>query len=268
MIDFHTHIFPEKIAKGTLDFLGEKCGVDPFTNGTASGLSDSTKEAGLDLSVVLPVVTKPKQFLSINEFALQVQSERLLSFGGIHPETSDYKSELNFIAESGLKGIKLHPDYQGTFIDDIKYERIIDRASELGLVVVIHSGYDPGYPELIHCAPSRAAKMLDDVTPEKVVLAHMGGYNVEADGSLGWREMEEYLLGRDVYLDTALVLDKMPKDTLQRIIEQHGSDKILFATDSPWAGQSEFVEYMSTLPIAEMDRQKIFHENAAKLLTL
>ena len=34
IIDFHTHMFPDKIAKGTLDFLEGICKVTPYTNGT------------------------------------------------------------------------------------------------------------------------------------------------------------------------------------------------------------------------------------------
>ena len=145
MIDFHTHIFPEKIADRTLAFLASRCHIDPFTNGTAPGLTASTREAGLELSVVLPVVTKPSQFDSINRFALQMQDpeDGLLSFGGIHPDNGDYKEKLRYIRAAGMKGIKLHPDYQGVMIDDIRYKRIISYATELGLLISVHAGFDP-----------------------------------------------------------------------------------------------------------------------------
>ena len=38
---------------------------------------------------------------------------------------------LKELKHMGFKGIKLHPDYQETFIDDIRYKRIISYASEL-----------------------------------------------------------------------------------------------------------------------------------------
>ena len=69
MIDFHTHMFPEKIAAKTLRFLSERCKTVPFTDGTPGGLAASAEEAGLECSVVLPVVTNPEQFDSINRFA-------------------------------------------------------------------------------------------------------------------------------------------------------------------------------------------------------
>ena len=139
MIDFHTHIFPEKIVKKTLAILEANCETVPYTDGTAAGLQTSSEEAGIDCSVILPVATKPEQFDSINRFAMQFRGQdRLLSFGGIHPDTENVREKLMFLKDHGFKGIKLHPDYQQTFIDDIRCERIIDVASELGLIVSVH----------------------------------------------------------------------------------------------------------------------------------
>ena len=261
MIDFHTHIFPEKIAEGTLKFLQSRCHTVPNTNGMADGLLKSTEEAGLDCSIVLPVVTKPSQFGSINRFASQFMEGKIVSFGGIHPDTEDYKADLNQIKEYGFKGIKLHPDYQEVFIDDIRYKRIIDYASELGLIISVHAGFDPGYPDCIHCTPKRTYDMIKEVKPEKMVLAHMGGFRL-------WDEVEEYLTGENVWFDTAVVFGEIPDEQFVRIVKNHGADRILFATDSPWAGQKEFVEYLQKLPLTEAEKQMIFHDNAEKLLQM
>ena len=116
IVDFHTHIFPEKIAASTIKKLETIASVKAFTDGREESLTASMEEAGVDLSVVLPVVTKPEQFETINQFAVQINKKyqdkkrRLLSFGGIHPDTPDYKKELRMIKELGLAGIKLHPD--------------------------------------------------------------------------------------------------------------------------------------------------------------
>lgn len=263
MIDFHTHIFPEKIADRTLAFLASRCHIDPFTNGTAPGLTASTREAGLELSVVLPVVTKPSQFDSINRFALQMQDpeDGLLSFGGIHPDNGDYKEKLRYIRAAGMKGIKLHPDYQGVMIDDIRYKRIISYATELGLLISVHAGFDPGYPDCVHCPPSLARDMIHDVQPDRLILAHMGGYR-------RWDEVEEYLVGEPVWFDTAAVLGEIPDDQFVRIVRRQGADRILFGTDSPWAGQKEYVRYLRDLPLTEEEKLKILRLNALDLLGL
>ena len=261
MIDFHTHIFPEKIAKATLAFLAEKCQEEPSTNGMADGLLASTEDAGLECSVILPVVTKPSQFQSINRFASNFREGKLISFGGIHPDSADYKAELREIYHLGLKGVKLHPDYQQVFIDDIRYKRIISYATELGLIISVHAGFDPGYPECTHCTPERIYNMFKDVRPEKLVLAHMGGF-------MRWDEVEECLVGLPVWFDTAVVFGKISDEQFMRIARKHGTDKILFATDSPWAGQKEFVEHLKGLPFTDAEKQAIFHGNAEKLLEM
>lgn len=269
IIDFHTHIFPEKIAEKTIEGLSKAGGTTAFSNGMADGLLSSMKEACVDMSVVLPVVTAPRQFESINRFALalneaEYDGPRLMSFGGIHPESTNYKEELRWIADHGFKGIKIHPDYQGVFIDDIKYMRIIALASELGLAVVAHAGFDGAYPLITHCTPVRTVRMLEEVRPEKFILAHMG-----ANERLN--EVEEYLVGRDVYFDSSYVLDEVPREQLKRVIKNHGCDKILFATDSPWKPQNGFVKEMKSLcsEMTDIDKnieEKIMGGNAKRVL--
>lgn len=259
IIDFHTHMFPDKIAKGTIDFLAGVCKIAPHTDGTYTGLKKETLESGVDLSVALPIVTKPAQFQSINTFASRYQDKPVLSFGSIHPDSADYRAELRQIKDMGLKGIKLHPDYQEVYFNDIRYKRIVAYASELDLIVSVHAGTDPKCPDDIHCTPRMSAEVIWDTHPAKLVLAHMGGNEQ-------WDDVEKYLVGKEVYFDTGVVLDKMPREQFLRIVKAHGADKILFATDSPWSGQKEFLRIMKEMPLTEEERIKILGENAKKLL--
>lgn len=261
IIDFHTHMFPDKIAKGTLQFLEGACKTKPCTDGTYQGLLASTQNAGVDISIVLPVVTKPSQFHSVNEFAAQYQEGQIISFGGIHPETGDYKAQLCQLKDMGFKGIKLHPDYQDLYFDDIRYKRIISYASELELIVSVHAGVDPKCPQDVHCTPKMAEEVIDQVQPTRLVLAHFGGNQM-------WDDVENRLIGKDVYLDTAVVLDTMDEGQFVRMVRNHGADKVLFATDSPWRGQTEFVERLREIPLTEEEREQIFSGTAKKLLKM
>lgn len=259
IIDFHTHIFPHAIVERTMSKLAACCKIEPETNGTYEGLLESTEEAGIDCSVVLPIATKPSQFRSINEFAAQYLEGEIISFGSIHPYSENYKEELRTIKSMGMKGIKLHPDYQDTYFNDIHYKRIVSYASELDLIVSVHAGVDPLCPDDVHCTPKMSAELIREVQPTKLVLAHLGG-------NQQWDEVEELLVGQDVYLDTGVIFNYITPDQFIRIMRNHGSDKILFATDSPWAGQSQFVEYVKGLKISEEERRKILGGNAEKLL--
>lgn len=264
VIDFHTHIFPDKIAGKSIEILEKEGNIKAHTDGTLTGLLDSMKENGIDLSVVMPVVTKPQQFDSVNSFAAQINGKRgVISFGGIHPDIEDFRDKLKIIKELGLSGIKLHPDYQKTFVDDPKMIRIINYASELELIVLLHAGLDIGLPNPIHCTPERTIHMLEQLErPDaKLVLAHIGGYQL-------WDEVEEYLVGRSLWFDISFSLGKIPDDQLMRIIQNHGADRILFASDSPWDEQGETYERFMRLELTEEERERILYKNALDLLGL
>ena len=272
ILDFHTHIFPENIAHRAvygLEFTGR---VVAYTDGTLEELRLSMKEAGVTHSVVLPIVTKPGQFRHINEFARSITHEEpdeeglsVISFGGIHPDSADYKGELKTIRDMGLKGIKLHPTYQNTYIDDLRYERIIDYASQLGLLISIHCGRDLGFPKQVNATPRRLRHMIHDVFPggsaENLILAHLGGHDMENDA-------EQLLVGGDYYMDLAYILRLALPSQILRMCRNHGVDKILFATDSPRSGQKEDVDYIRKIGFTEEELEQILYKNGARLLGL
>lgn len=266
VIDFHTHIFPDAIAPGTISSLEDRAHIKAFSDGTLNGLRSSMEEADVAVSVILPVVTRPGQFSSINRYAREITAEEyrpgeknLVSFGGIHPDSDNYKEEVDEIAHMGLKGIKLHPDYQRVFIDDIRYLRIIDRAAEKGLIVSVHAGLDIGLPDPVHCTPERVDSLLRQMDPDKLVLAHMGGYDC-------WDQVEELLAGRKLYLDTAYSFRHIGDSQFLRLIKKHGADRILFATDSPWSGQKEDMAYIKGLELTEEELEQILWKNGYELL--
>ena len=97
VIDFHTHIFPDKIATRTIESLGTIAGINAATDGTLNGLLDSMQRNGVDQSVIMPVCTRAEQFDSINTFAKKVNDKyegKLISFGGIHPDCEKPKEKL------------------------------------------------------------------------------------------------------------------------------------------------------------------------------
>jgi predicted TIM-barrel fold metal-dependent hydrolase len=264
IVDFHTHIFPDNIAERTIVKLETVGKIKAYTDGTLAGLINSMKENYITNSVVLPVMTNPTQFETVNTYASEITGKKgIISFGGIHPDTKDYKSELKEIKNLGLLGIKLHPDYQYTYVDDPKMIRIIQYATDLGLIVVLHAGVDIGLPEPVHCAPKNAALMLKQIdnVNTKIVLAHTGGFG-------NWDEVEECLVGKNVWVDISYSLGKIDDAQFVRIVKTHGVDRTLFATDSPWGGQRETVEFLKRLDFSKEELDKIFYQNAISLLGL
>jgi len=279
IIDFHTHAFPDAIAGKTIKMLSEKGGIPAHTDGTVEGLRQVLYEAGISLGVVLPVVTRAEQFASITRFARQINEERilqtevesgdgkcnttaeLLSFGGIHPDSPDYKKELKTLAELGFYGIKLHPDYQGVYFDDIRFMRIIEYASELGLIIITHAGVDIGFPDTVRCTPKRALKVIREIKPGKLVLAHCGGWSL-------WEEVIDTLAGEPVYMDTAYSMGHISEEHFVKLCRTHGADRMLFATDCPWGNPKRDLEVFFSMPLTMDEQEMILHQNAELLLGL
>lgn len=279
IIDIHTHCFPDKIAARALQKLSEAACIPPCADGTASGLSASTRAAGIDLSVVLPVATGAGQVASINEFAAQLNEHTaetgLFSLGGAHPDDPDWREHLKRAADLGLKGIKLHPVYQGVDFDDPRYVRLLSYAGELGLVVITHAGYDIGFPGVAHCSPAMVRNALRQAGPVKLVLAHMGGWQQ-------WDEVEALLTEAPVYLDTAFStgmitplrdgrftpeeLHLLDQERFLRMVRAFGTDRVLFGTDSPWSDQKESLEWIRALPLTDAEKAAILGGNAVKWL--
>ena len=266
IIDFHTHVFPDKIASKTIEILSQKGCITPYTDGSVDGLLSAMKEANVDIAVCLPVVTKPSQFDSINRFALEINERfrcderRLISFAGIHPKCENISEKMRFIKDSGFVGVKIHPDYQETFINDEGYIEIINNARELDLVVITHAGVDAGYRDMpARCTPELALEVIRKTGHKKLVFAHLGA-----------NEMPERVLsvlcGQDVYFDTALILKGTSENTFKEILDKHGADKILFATDSPWSGIENDVNIIRSYNLEKETENKIFCENAKRLL--
>jgi len=204
-------------------------------------------------------------------------ARRLFSFGCIHPDTDGWEDELERIADAGLAGVKIHPPYQETDLDDPRYLRIIRRADELGLVTVTHAGFDIGLPQERRCTPLMARHVFEELGPVRLVLAHMGGWKV-------WEQVCEQLADTPAMLDTSFSTGKIAplddghyKDEELKLLDPaefvnmvklFGADRLLFGTDSPWSGQSESIEWIKELPLADREKQDVLGGNACRLLPL
>lgn len=280
IIDFHTHVFPESIAAAAIGKLQAASHTRPFTDGTVTGLKNSMTEAGISASVVLPVATHPRQVPHVNDasIALNDQAERsgVYSFGCMHPDYADVRRELKRVAGAGIRGIKLHPVYQGVDFDDPRYLRILDAAGDLGLTVLIHAGLDVGFPGVTHASPRMILNAVRSVGPVTLVLAHMGGWRC-------WREARELLPDTGVSIDTSFSLGPMTPngDGYYRTPEElalmdgaeflstvraFGADRVLFGTDCPWGAQKDALARFLALPLSPPEREAILHGNAERLI--
>lgn len=278
VIDFHTHTFPDKIAQRAISGMQASSHAAAFGEGTVSGLARSMAYAGIAHSVVLPVATNPTKLSSMNDASIARNGQdSIFHFGAVHPLAENWESELVRIAGAGLKGIKIHPHYQGVDIDDIRYLRILGRAAELGLISVMHAGLEIGYPGVVRCSPEMTARALKQLGPIPIVLAHMGGWK-------NWDRAAEYLVPTGCYIDTAISLgaivpleeghyapEELPlleEEAFCHLVRGFGADRVLFGTDSPWADQRIEIEKLCALPLTPEEKNSILSGNARRLLKL
>lgn len=262
IIDFHTHCFPEKIAVKALDVLRHRSGIlDTFHEGSELSLIESMKNNGVDVSVVLNIATNPSQQSKVNGFAIEINARpEIVAFGSVHPDSPEALQELERLKAAGIKGVKLHPDYQDFFVDEERMFPIYEKIGELGMITTFHCGVDIGFPHPVHCTPDRLAKVLPHFGGAPVVAAHFGGIGYSED-------VCEKLTGFDnLYIDTAYSYGIISPYWAKRIISAHGSDRILFASDTPWSLPENEQRLLDCFDLTAEEKSKILGGNAVRLL--
>ena len=281
IIDVHTHTFPDKIAAHAVQRLQQSSHIALYSDGTEKGLIENDKKAQVDWSIVQPVATNPEKVCHLNDYVFESNSRAwgrgLYSFAAMHPEFSGWEKELERIKEAGVAGIKLHPPYAGTAIDDPRSIAVLRKCKELGLIVLMHSGRDVGLPGAAEALPEKIRRALDAVGMLHLIAAHMGGWGC-------WEEAERLLSDTGIYLDTAFSLGTItpaPDDHPWRksdlnlldgeafcqLVHAFGADHILFGTDSPWADPAEEIKKIRILPLSEPEKEQILGKNAEALLS-
>ena len=277
IIDFHAHAYPDAVAPNALSHMGSLAHCSFYTDGTDYGLTSSMAKANIDYSVVLPVVTNPAKTKSINNISIEKNGRNgLIYLGGMHPDTENYQEEMDRLKAAGIKGFKIHPQYQNTPIDDIRYLRILEYAAKLGLFVVAHAGVEGAYPDRHLSDPEMIRNALRQVEGLTLIAAHMGGVQC-------WDRVTENLLDAGVYLDASCVLGRlksashrmihkrirlMRQEKFLALVHTFGADRILFGSDSPWTSQKESVKTFMKLPLSEEEKDRILYKNASQLLGL
>ena len=259
IIDFHTHFFPDKVAEKAISQMEAASGYKAYTDGTQAGLLRSMEVAGIQASVVLPVATNPEKVGSINRFSASIKHRRLLMVGALHPRAPRWQTDLEEMLELGFTAVKFHPDYQEFHPDDPELLPFFAALRDSGLLAIFHAGEDLSYQPPYNGSPSRLAWLLGQLPGIKIMATHMGGYRM-------WDEVENCLLGKPVYMDTPFSFGEMSDERIRSLINKHGSDYVLFGTDSPWLDQATEVKNVLRLGLGSSVEEKIFHANAVRLM--
>jgi len=261
-IDFHTHIFPDKIAQRAVASLAEESGeYVPRTDGTLKGLLASMDKAGIAQSVVANIATRPSQMLPIFDFCRHIAGERIVPLISVHPDNAMDEVGTLFAraAEAGIKGVKLHPMYQGFAIDDRKMYPLYQLIEHYGFFVVFHTGYDMAFPGNNQADVDRVRTIADQFKDLVIVATHVGG----------WRQWDRCgVLGtcRNVYTETSITMTELDDERFLKALSQFDEDRVLFGSDSPWSDQKEMLDRTLRLALPDRQKEKLMHLNARALL--
>lgn len=258
IVDVHTHLFPDKIALDAVPKMAAEAGVVESLDGRHASLLSSMERAGIDCGWVQPVATRPKQVENINRWMEDIRSDRLVTFGALHPDCEDGPDLVRDLASRGFPGIKLHPEYQKFQPEEERMFPVYEALCETGLIVLFHAGVDIGIPTL-NSTPKQFAAIHQRFPKMKTLLAHMGGFRQ-------WKEVATDLAGKDVDMDMSYVLGHLPDEEFVALVRQHGVDRVLFGTDSPWADQEKELAHLRSLPFSTEELEKILGSNAVRLL--
>ena len=275
IIDFHTHNFPDALAKRAIDGMLQKVqgSLHPVGDGTLARQVADMKKDGIDRAVMCPVATRPEQAEAIIRRACEIRdgvygadaAEMIIPFASLHPSDPLLLRHIDQVLAAGLKGVKMHPYYQRFALQDPLVAPFMRSIRDAGLVVVCHCGLDPGYLEdAIECGPDEILGLLRNVPgiAPHFVAAHLGGFAGAPAHAV------DRLMDCGCWFDTAVLASDQPVAEPRRIVSEWPAERLLFATDYYWTSQRQLVDWVKANRPDPADQEKIFHLNAEKLLGL
>ena len=237
IIDAHSHIFPDKIAKYASVNIGNFYNLPMKSNGLSRQLIKSGEEVGVKKHLVCSSATSPSQTRPINTFIAEECSKypQFFGLGTAHPLSENLAGDIEQLKKLGLHGLKLHPDFMEIDADSPQCFRIYE-IIEGDLPILIHCGDD----RYEYSAPQRIANIHRNFPNLKILSAHLGGYQ-------RWDEAEECLAGlENVCFDISSSMAFMPPEHTIHLINTYGAENCLFGSDFPmWSIKKEVDRFLS-----------------------
>lgn len=257
IIDFHAHIYPQKIAERAVSGVGEFYKLKMENAGTADDLLTQGKKHNISGFVVHSVAVTPSQVQTINNY---ISSEckkhsEFIGFGTIHADYDNKISEIQRLLSLGLKGVKIHPDTQKFNMDDEKMFELYDYLQQSDIPLLIHCGdyrYDYSHPK-------RLKNILHLFPKLNVIGAHFGGWSI-------FDLAYEYLGNEKCFLDTSSSFRMLGIKRAKELILMYGPDRMVFGTDFPMWNIGEELDSFFRMGLSEEENELILHKNAERIL--
>lgn len=259
VVDTHIHVWPDKIAKAALG--NPAADLKRFGDGTVASAEACMRAAGIDRSVCLAVANEGGRVEGANRFVGGLDRSRFVPFGTVHPDLP-VEENLASLRAHDIHGAKIHPLFQGYALDDKRLWALFEAMSG-EFAIIVHVG-EGGSPEANRrCTPALLREVALNFPRLDIVACHFGGYRL-------LEQAAELVVGLPIHLDTSWPPSLGVNDParIRALIERHGPERVLFATDWPMADPAREVEVIAGLGLSDADTTAVLGGNAERLLHL
>ena len=262
-IDIHTHAFHPVIASKAVHHLNVAYDLTCEGSGIITDLDDEEMQAGIDVFTVLCAATAPAQVIPANNHAIRVHNSdpRAIAFGTMHPGYAEWEKELDRLERNGIRGLKLHPDFQGFAMDDPALFPIFE-ACQGRFIILFHVGSATDRPLEAPTSPWKARHVHACFPRLDMIAAHFGGYQM-------WGHALEVFSdppGEHLWFDTSSTSPFVNTATLRRLLAMVPEDHYFFGTDWPlYTPEEERARFLRVSGCSEAFLERLMG-NAAPLL--
>jgi predicted TIM-barrel fold metal-dependent hydrolase len=227
------------------------------------------KESGTDKAVVMaiPDAISNDQLHDITK----KHQGKLIGFAGVvdpkNPESVKILEKA--VKTQGMKGLKLHPDFQSFSPSDQEIVPLLSKAAELDVPVLFHctpGAYRKGY--FGKTKPEHYDSLKASVPEAKIIIAHMA-----------WpRYLDLLTIAKTpgVYAETSFGLGPIAQlnglEYTAKYLRMIGVENVLYGSD--WNGSlfsqhmKDSVRLIYKLPLTDEEREMILEQNITQLLKL
>lgn len=293
-----------RLGSGVLEKLGD-LGTDRLAAMDAAGidvqvLSHSVPSVeSLSAAEAVPLAREANDLLAE---AIGRHPDRFGGFASLPtPDPEAAADELErAVTKLGFKGAAINGRTDGRFLDDRFFLPIFERAAHLEVPIYLHPGpplaqvreeYYSGLPPAaghwlsvagwgwhietgLHALRLVLAGTFDRFPGLQVIIGHMGeaipfmldrtNMTLSRQVTGLQRDVKDYFL-QNFYFTTSGFFSFPPLLCLLLVI---GVDRVIFSVDYPYSTNEEGRAFLDSLPVSDLDREKIAHGNAERLLSL
>ncbi len=200
------------------------------------------------------------------------------------------------VTQLGLRGALINGHTNGEYLDEEKFFPVWERAEALDVPIYLHPADAPdtskclsGYPALLgptwawgtetatHALRMVFGGLFDRFPKATLILGHMGEtlpfvlwrldsrYQMMKHGNRVIKKMPSQYIRDNIMITTSGACD-VP--ALLCSILSIGADRIMFSVDYPYESTADSVDFIMRAPVSEIDRAKLCHLNAERVLHL